>query len=341
MRLLFRILLANQLLAIVLLVALTLIYGPRNLPNLWLPVLVITQAVGGCVGLLFAGLEASGIYHGAPRLAQQAARAGAVLLGTVLGMCLGLLILKALRPGLTLDRGSIINTGAFALLIAAVMAALNILLGRLKSSIEQKAIEIQKLRELEALTRLTSLQGKVNPHFLFNTLNTMLNLVHTSPDAVETLILSLSELYRSMLKLPDTGFIPLSQELDLVRRYLEIEQIRLGSRLTFELEMLPEVAAFPVPPLLVEPLAENAVEHGIGPRPEGGHVRIQARSEGDTLCVAVEDDGVGLTSAKGENGFGLYSIRERLRILYGGRASLTLLPPAGGGFRAELRVPRD
>lgn len=341
MRLLFRILLANQILAIVLIAAFALIYGPRNLPSLWLPVLVITQAVGGCVGLLFAGLEASGIYHGAPRFAQQAARAGAVLLGTVLGMALGLLLLRALHPGLSLDHGSIINTGAFALLIAAVMATLNILLGRLRSSIEQKAIEIQKLRELEAQTRLTSLQGKVNPHFLFNTLNTMLNLVHTSPDTVETLILSLSELYRSMLKLPDTGLIPLSLELDLVRRYLEIEQIRLGSRLAFELEIAPEVAAFPIPPLLVEPLAENAVKHGIGPRPEGGHVRIQAEFQDGSLCVVVEDDGVGLTSTKGENGFGLYSIRERLRILYGGRASLTLVPPPSGGFRAELRIPRD
>ena len=341
MRLLFRILLANQILAIVLIAALTLIYGPRNLPNLWLPVLVFTQAVGGCVGMMFAGLEASGVYHGAPRIAQQVARACAVLLGTGLGMGLGLLMLKALRPGLILDRSGVLNTGIFALLIATVMAALNILLGRLKSNIEQKAIELQKLRELEAQTRLNSLQGKVNPHFLFNTLNTMLNLVHTSPETVETLILSLSELYRSMLKLPDTGRIPLSQELDLVRRYLEIEGIRLGPRLTFDLDMAPAVASFPIPPLLVEPLAENAVKHGIGPRPEGGCVRIQARLEGDSLSVVVADDGVGAGPSRVGNGFGLYSIRERLRLLYGNRANLSLSAPSSGGFRAELQVPRD
>jgi LytS/YehU family sensor histidine kinase len=264
-----------------------------------------------------------------------------VVVGTILGVSVSLLVIKALRPGLSLDRSAILNTGAFALLIASVMAVLNILMLRLKAGIEQKAIELQKLRELEAQTRLTSLQAKVNPHFLFNTLNTMLNLVHTSPDAVEDLILRLSELYRSVLKLPDTGCIALSEEFELVRRYLEIEQIRLGSRLTFEMEMAPEAAAVRIPPLFVEPLAENAVKHGIGPKPEGGHIRIRARIEGTFLLVVVEDDGAGASPEKSAGGFGLYSIRERLRILYGGRGSLLLVPSPHGGFRAELKVPRD
>lgn len=340
MRLLLRILLTNQILVVVLLAAFALIFGPHNLPKLWLPTLVLTQMVGGSVGLLFAALNASEIYHGAPRFMQQAARAGAVLVGTAVGTVGGFLMLKALRTGITLDRGDLLHTGGFALLIATVMAVLHILLIGLKTSVEQKAIELQKLRELEAQTRLTSLQGKVNPHFLFNTLNTMLNLVHTSPDAVEDLILRLSELYRSVLKLPDTGFIPLSQELDLVQRYLEIEQIRLGERLTFEVIVDPEAAAVPIPPLLVEPLAENAVKHGIGPKRAGGHIRIEARIHGDHLQIVVEDDGAGANPVKSEGGFGLYSIRERLRMVYGGRGSLELAP-GSTGFRAELRVPRD
>jgi len=340
MRLLLRILLANQILAAVLIIAFTLIAGPRSLPNIWLPIWVFTNAVGGCVGLLFAGLNATEIYLGAPVALRQIARAGAVMLGTTVGVGASFLVFKALRPGLSFDRSTILNTGAFALLVASVMAVLNILTLRLKAGIEQKAIELQKLRELEAQTRLTSLQGKVNPHFLFNTLNTMLNLVHTSPDAVEDLILRLSELYRSVLKLPETGFIPLSEELDLVRRYLEIEQIRLGARLTFELELDPEATTVRIPPLLVEPLAENAVKHGIGPKPEGGHVRVQARIEGAFLHVVVEDDGAGSSGEKSGGGFGLYSIRERLRLLYGGRGSLDLAPRSGG-FRAELKVPRD
>lgn len=341
MRLLFRILLANQVLAALLLIVFTLMYGLSSLPHFWLPIFVFTQAVGGCVGLLFAGLNGWGIYHGAPRLVQHAARAGAVIVGTTLGVVAGFLVIKALRPGIGFNRSVVLSTGAFALLVATVMAVINILFERLKTRIEQKAIEIQKLRELEAQTRLTSLQSKVNPHFLFNTLNTMLNLVHSSPDAVESLILRLSELYRRMLKLPDSGFIPLSEELELIREYLEIEQIRLGGRLTFAVEMEPEVATVRIPPLLVEPLAENAVKHGIGPKPEGGHIRIQARIQGAFLLVVVEDDGVGSSATQSAGGFGLYSIRERLRIVYGGRGSLDLTPRPGAGFRAELKVPRD
>ncbi|MDP2876175.1 MAG: histidine kinase [Holophaga sp.] len=341
MRLLLRILLVNQILAIALLIAFALMYGPRNLPHFWLPILVFTQAVGGCVGLLFAGLNAWGIYHGAPKVVQHISRIGAVVLGTILGITVGFLLIKFLRPELTFNRRMIVNTGSFALLIAAVMATINILLEQLKARIEQKAIEIQKLRELEAQTRLTSLQGKVNPHFLFNTLNTMLNLVHTSPDAVEDLILRLSELYRSVLKLPDTGFITLAEELELVRRYLEIEQIRLGDRLTFAVEMDPAAAAIRIPPLFVEPLAENAVKHGIGPKPEGGRIHIQARIDGHFLVVVVEDDGAGAHAGISGNGFGLYSIRERLRMLYGGRGDLVLIPGTKAGFRAELRVPCD
>jgi len=144
-----------------------------------------------------------------------------------------------------------------------------------------------------------------------------------------------------VLKLPDTGFISLTEELDLVRRYLEIEQIRLGARLTFEVEMDPAAADIRIPPLLVEPLAENAVKHGIGPKPEGGWIHIQARIEGAFLCVVVEDNGAGASAGMSGNGFGLYSIRERLRLLYGGRGSLELGPRPNGGFRAELKVPHD
>ncbi len=318
MRLLFRILLVNQILAALLLIVFTLMYGLPSLPRLWLPVFVFTQTVGGCVGLLFAGLNGWEIYQGAPRLAQHAVRAGTVVVGTALGVLTGFLSLQALRPGARFDHRAMLDIGGFALLVAAVMAVIHIVFQNLKTNIEQKAVEIQKLKELEAQTRLTSLQSKVNPHFLFNTLNTMLNLVHTSPDAVEGLILRLSDLYRRVLTLPDHGFIPLSEELDLVRDYLKIEQVRLGNRLTFTLEMEPEAAAVRISPLLGEPLVENAVKHGIRPKLEGGHIHIQARLQDAFLCVEVEDDGIGPSAQPGTGGFGLYSIRERLGLVTAG-----------------------
>lgn len=341
MRLLFRILLANQILAALLTLGFALVVRPIHLGRLALTTFLLTNAVGGCVGLLFASLEWIQAYQGLPRLLQQVIRAGAVVVGTTLGMGAGLLVLHAIWPGGAFRWAEVLRVTGFAVLISAVMATLHILVGRLKAGIAAQAIEVQKLRELEAQARLTSLQGKVNPHFLFNTLNTMLSLVHTSPDTVEGLILRLSELYRTQLKLPDTGRIALSEELDLIRRYLEIEQIRLGGRLAFTVEAPLEAAAVCLPPLLVEPLVENAVKHGIGPRPEGGHVHLRAWVEGALLHVRVEDDGVGLRPGPGGGGFGLYSIRERLRLAYRGRGGLDLGTRPGGGFTAELRVPRD
>lgn len=339
MRTLLRILLINQLLAALIISALALLIGLRHLPNFWLPTLIFTNGVGSAVGLCFAGLARSEIYTGAGRGFQNLTRAAAVVLGTALGLAASFGVLRLIQPSLRIRLVDVLPLFGFCLLVSGVVTVLNVLFGHLKASIERKAIENQMLREMEAKTRLASLQGKVNPHFLFNTLNTMLNLVHKSPDQVEALILGLSELYRGVLQLPDQGLVPLRVELDLVQRYLEIERVRMGDRLAFTIQCTPEAGQVALPPLLVEPLAENAVKHGIGPRPSGGTVGIRASRQGERLEVVVEDDGEGLGSDTGSGGFGLYSIRERLRMTYGGAASLEVQAMPGQGFRAVLRVP--
>lgn len=341
MRHALRILCINQAIALLILCGLVLLLGWRTLPVLWLQIFLFANGVGFAIPLLGRWLEQQKAYRTATTIGKFVGWAGVVLVGTASGMTLAIIALKWLQPGLRFRVTPVLTASGFALMVAALVSALSLLLAQMKSRIEQKAIEVQKLRELEAQTRLTSLQSKVNPHFLFNTLNTMLNLVHRSPDEVETLILSLSDLYRRVLQLPENGRIAVSEEMELIRRYLEIEQIRLGSRLAFVMDLDPQAASFLIPPLLVEPLVENAVKHGIGVKPSGGTVKIRTQLAEGFLHITVEDDGAGIGSQAGSGGFGIYSIQERLRITYEGRASLSIQATPGQGFRAELRVPRD
>lgn len=316
-----------------------MILGPRALPKLWLPMLVTTFAVGGSVEAALIGLSDREFYRAARRRTQRALFALAILLSTCFGVGLATGVLKLLYPGWSLSPGTVLPILAFSLAVATLVATLRTLYADLKERIEQKAIEVQKLRELEARSRLAALQGKVNPHFLFNTLNTMVGMVRRSPRELESLILALSDLYRRVLLLPEEGLIPLSEEIELVRRYLEVEQVRLGPRLRYEVDLGPGTASRRVPPMLVEPLVENALKHGISPKLEGGTVRITAREEEGGTRVTVEDDGAGVGSNAPSCGFGLYSIRERLRLACGGAARLEAGPVPGGGFRAELLVP--
>lgn len=336
---LLRILLANQVLALLLLSAFALAVRPSQFSAIALMTFVFSNAIGGSVGLLFWVGERSGYLEALSRPARFAVRSMIGALGTVIGVGLALGGLHLLIPSLRPDPSAVLRLGGFALLVTAAMTLLHFTLGHLKARVEEKAIELQKLREIEAQTRLATLQTKVNPHFLFNTLNTLLNLVRSEPDRAEELILRLSELYRRILTLPEGGTLPLSEELELVREYLSIEQVRLGSRLAFEIHCTPEASGVELPPLLVEPLVQNAVKHGLSAKPEGGTIRIRAEREGGRLGITVEDDGAGSAGTATGCGFGLENLRQRLRLHYHQRARLEAGAREGGGYRARIEVP--
>lgn len=131
----------------------------------------------------------------------------------------------------------------------------------------------------------------------------------------------------------------LGEELDLVRKYLEIESMRMGPRLSFRMEADPSLADVPLPPLLLEPLVENAVLHGVGPKKDGGRILVRVEAEGDHLEIRIVDDGVGMAEAPREGGFGLTSVRERLHLLYGPRGRLAVEKAPEGGTRVRLEVP--
>lgn len=191
-----------------------------------------------------------------------------------------------------------------------------------------------KQAELEAL------QARTHPHFLFNSLNTALALLHQRPDDAERVLLDLSDLFRSALAGP--RFVPLSEELDLARRYLEIEQLRLGTRLDVEWDLPTPLPTLDVPALSIQPLVENAVRHGIEPRREGGRVEVVIVQAGSQVQITVRNDlptGVAAAAAEG-HGVGQPSVASRIGAMTGGRGSLAT-SVEGGRYSATITIPMD
>jgi signal transduction histidine kinase len=192
-----------------------------------------------------------------------------------------------------------------------------------------------------AQARLQALRMQLNPHFLFNTLNSIASLVQDQPQA-EEMIEALSDLLRLTLTAPDRAEVTLREELHLLDRYLLIEQIRFGQRLRVQKQIDAAALDAVVPILVLQPLVENAVKHGIETQIAPGLIRIEAERVGGTLRLEVSDNGPGLAAAGGgsfKEGVGLTNTRLRLKELHGENASLTLGPGKPGGLAAEVRLP--
>lgn len=189
--------------------------------------------------------------------------------------------------------------------------------------------------------RLDALRLQLQPHFLFNTLNAISTLVHRDPNAADNLIGDLAELLRLSLQTTDHE-VPLNRELELLQRYLTIEQTRLGDRLRVVRDIDPTALEALVPTLLLQPLVENAVRHGIEPRLAPGTVTLRARRQGGLLLLSVIDDGAGLTaggSDRARSGVGVRNCEARLQTLYGAAAALRLESPLGAGVQVHLSLP--
>ena len=189
--------------------------------------------------------------------------------------------------------------------------------------------------------RLAALRTQLNPHFLFNTLHAVSALVERDPRGVRRMIARLSELLRTTLEGADEQEVPLSQELTFTHRYLEIMQIRFQGRLAIESQIEPGALDALVPNLILQPLVENAIKHGVSKIDEAGRIEIHAQRVGDRLLMSVRDNGprVGENGLRVGEGLGLRNTRERLSELYGTEQSLTLRPAGDEGVIAEVSIP--
>jgi two-component system, LytTR family, sensor kinase len=203
---------------------------------------------------------------------------------------------------------------------------------------QQEEIEAGLLARQLSDARLALLQRQLHPHFLFNALQAISTLLHREPGTADKLLVRLSSLLRAMLDDASSQTLSLRTELDLTRKYVEIEQVRFGDRLLVEWSVDDSLLDIQVPSLIVLPLVDNAIRHGLSAKVGPGRLKIGARSEGSSLHLTVEDDGVGATLPL-RPGLGIDNTRERLATIYGERATLIADAPPQGGFCATIQIP--
>lgn len=210
------------------------------------------------------------------------------------------------------------------------------------NSRNERKLEVQQVMLTEA--RLAALTRQINPHFLFNTLNSVSSLIRVNPDQARSMIYKLSNILRRLLRKQE-NFASLREELQFIEDYLAIEMVRFGDKLKFEKEVDPRSLDVLVPSMVLQPIVENSIKHGLGPKVEGGRIRIISKAVGNRLLLTVEDDGMGIDEEKllhlfEQQGIGISNVNERLKVLYGNEFRLSIHSTPGQGTRTEVEIPQ-
>jgi two-component system LytT family sensor kinase len=236
------------------------------------------------------------------------------------------------------------NFWVWGAIYAATVAAIGIEIKVFNSVRIQIKLEEQERLLLHA--RMEALQNQINPHFLFNTLNSISSLVRFDPDMAREVITKLAKILRRLLNTSE-AFAPLREELEFIDNYLDIEVVRFGrDKLRVVKELDPSSLDVVVPSMLLQPLVENCIKHGLAPKIEGGSIYLRSRLSDSRLIIEVEDDGVGMGSTHLEEssswmgmGIGMANISERLQVLYGDTARMTIDSQEGKGTLVRIRLP--
>jgi len=228
----------------------------------------------------------------------------------------------------------------FAAICAATLFAVGLPLKIWNNTRNENKLEEQQRLLMQA--RLAALTSQINPHFLFNTLNSVSSLIRTDPQQARLMVLKLSRILRRLLRKHD-NYSPLRDELDFIEDYLSIEVARFGEKLRFEKEVDAQSLDMLVPSMMLQPLIENCVKHGLSSKIEGGTIRLRTRRMDGRLHLVVEDDGVGIPEAKMakllEKGIGVSNVNERLKVLFGADYRMWIDSHPGKGTRIEIEVP--
>jgi signal transduction histidine kinase len=210
---------------------------------------------------------------------------------------------------------------------------------------EKKVAELMAHEQLKVVSgekrlvqaQMRMLQAQIEPHFLFNTLANIQSLINRSPERANLMMDNFIAYLRQTLSASRSQEGTVKQEIDLLKNYLELIKIRMAERLQFAIEVDETIVNSPLPPMLLQPLVENAIKHGLEPKVEGGRVTVRAKRDGDRIRFEVEDNGLSFSDDAGD-GVGLSNLRERLAVLYDARAELTI-SDANPGTRIVIEIP--
>jgi len=231
----------------------------------------------------------------------------------------------------------IVSTRANLLLYMLILGAAHAL--HFARRAQERELHAERLEAQITEAKLSALRSQLHPHFLFNALGAIAELMHRDVDTADRMIVRLSRLLRLALDESNTKEVTLAHELGCLEPYLELEKLRLGDRLSVTMDIDPAAWEALLPGMMLQPLVENAIRHGIAPRTAPGTVSIRARRADEALLLEVEDDGLGLAVGAG-NGVGLTNTRARLRELYGSVSTLELSGSPGHGTRVRVSVPQ-
>ncbi len=260
-----------------------------------------------------------------------------VVFGTALGYSIG----SAIADRLFTQRSPSLGDSAPTLLISVIAASIIVYVYYARERLHSQQLAAEAAERQAAEMQLKLLQSQLEPHMLFNTLANLRVLIGVEPQRAQAMLDQLIAFLRTTLAATRVDRHPLRTEFDCVRDYLALMGVRMGPRLQVQLDLPADVGELPVPPMLLQPLVENAVKHGLEPQVAGGRIVVSAERRGDTLRLAVRDDGAGLaaTPADGGTHFGLEQVRRRLATLFGARATLDVRAATNGGTEAVLTLP--
>lgn len=297
-----------------------------------------TAFIGGIIHALYEWVVGPRL-SGKPLAVRIAAHAITIELAVIVGLTAALPIANTIRP--LSERNFVFDIFLASVLSGAYVGGaltVQMLHGRAQAS-EQRA---NREREARARAEVRALQARTNSHFLFNALNALSGHIRTDPELAETLTLGMARLMRYSLDAARHRRVPLKRELDAVRDYLNVEGARYGPRLRYDFDVDPAANDALVPPMSVQPLVENAILHGVGGGLKEGEVWVTASVRNDRLRIEVIDDGPGPgRSTHTGSATSLTDLRERLELLYGGRASFSLASRDPRGSKATLDLPHE
>jgi sensor histidine kinase YesM len=308
----------------------------------WEMHLVSANIVGYTIHLLFGLGSLSGLEARVKRpWAATLYYTSVSFIGVIAGFSIVAAMLRIVLPKWLLNPQWLGSKAAVSFTISAIMAAIYFSrerAARAEPALQGERLRTERIEREAALANLRALQAQIEPHFLFNTLANVTSLIDPDPATAKRMLESFIRFLRASLAATRTQETTLGRERELIAAYLEVLQVRMRERLRYRVDVPPEIESFALPPMLLQPVVENAIRHGLEPKMDGGTVTMRARREGPHVVVEVEDTGVGF-SATTRGGVGLTNLRERLDALYGERARLEILDNAPCGTRVRVRLP--